>query len=46
MRRDGRCAGPELVHVCPHYVVSRLSALPVDAGGGLRSLIVALPGTI
>ena len=32
--------------VCPHFVASRLTTLPLGAAGGLRSLIVALPGDL
>ena len=40
----GRCAG--CLRVCPRFVVSRFTILPPGAGGGLRSLNVALPGDL
>ena len=34
------------LHVCPNFVVSCFSALPLGVGGGLLSLIVALHGEL
>ena len=40
----GRCAGCLLV--CPRFMVSCITTLSLDAGGGLWSLIVTLPGDL